>query len=83
VTERLSRMAVRAFELLGCRDCARFDFRVDRKGKAYFLECNPLPGLNPESGDIVILSRAVGLPYNSLVQRIVESALKRNNLLPR
>jgi D-alanine-D-alanine ligase len=76
-------MAVRAFELLGCRDFARFDFRVDQDGRAFFLECNPLPGLNPESGDIVILSRASGLAYNSLVQRVVESALRRHNLLPR
>lgn len=80
VVARSSRAAARAFELLGCRDVSRFDFRIDRDGRVLFLECNPLPGLNPVNSDIVILSRASGLPYNSLVQRIVDSALRRHGL---
>jgi len=35
---------------------ARIDFRV-RDGVPYFLEVNPLPGLNPEDSDLVIMSR--------------------------
>ena len=34
---------------------ARVDFRL-RAGVPYFLEVNPLPGLNPESSDLVILA---------------------------
>ena len=47
-------LALTAYQLLGCRDLARIDFRLNDAGQPVFLECNPLPGLNPDSGDIVI-----------------------------
>ncbi|HMF56037.1 MAG TPA: hypothetical protein VK619_06735 [Pyrinomonadaceae bacterium] len=72
----LSRLALTAYRLLGCRDIARMDFRMDAEGRPHFLECNPLPGLNPESGDIVILSRE-SLPYEKLVQGILLDAMRR------
>jgi D-alanine-D-alanine ligase len=65
-----------AYRLLGCRDLARIDFRLDGEGQPVFLECNPLPGLNPESGDIVILSRGV-VSYEKLVQGILLDAAER------
>jgi D-alanine-D-alanine ligase len=64
---------------LGCRDVARIDFRV-RNGIPYFLEVNPLPGLNPEDSDLVIMSRLVGWGYDRLVGTIVEAALRRQQL---
>ncbi len=75
-TELLRDLALRAFRLLGCRDVARMDFRLNGLGQPYFLECNPLPGLNPESGDIVILSRDT-LSYEKLVQGILLDAFAR------
>lgn len=74
--ESLRSLAFRAFRLLGCRDIARLDFRLDAAGQPHFLECNPLPGLNPESGDIVILSRNT-LAYEELVQGILLEAMSR------
>jgi len=65
-----------AYRLLGCRDLARIDFRLDAAGQPVFLECNPLPGLNPESSDIVILTRAT-LSYDNLVQGILLDAMQR------
>ncbi|MGB9179167.1 MAG: ATP-grasp domain-containing protein [Pyrinomonadaceae bacterium] len=73
---KLQSLALKAYRLLGCRDIARIDFRLDAEGQPYFLECNPLPGLNPESGDIVILSRSE-LPYEKLVQSILLNAAQR------
>src|SRR5262249_4487095 len=57
--ERISQSALTAYNLLGCRDIARVDFRLDGTGIPHFIECNPLPGLNPVTGDIVVLSRDV------------------------
>jgi D-alanine-D-alanine ligase len=74
--ESLQCFALRAFRLLGCRDIARLDFRLDEKGQPHFLECNPLPGLNPESGDIVIMSRN-RVSYDELVQGILLEAMSR------
>ena len=52
----VGRLALAAYRLLCCRDFARIDFRLDDAGRPHFLECNALPGLNPESSDFVILS---------------------------
>ena len=69
--------ALAAFRALGCRDVARIDFRL-RRGVPYFLEANPLPGLGPESSDLVLLAAAVGIGYRDLVGRIVEAAIARH-----
>lgn len=61
---------------LGCRDVARFDFRL-RQGVPYFLEVNPLPGLSPFSGDIVFLARGVGVNHQELIRRILQAAMER------
>jgi len=68
------RAALAAFAALGCRDVARIDFRVTRDGRPVFLEANPLPGLSPEKGDIVIATRAVGLSYDALIGEIAARA---------
>lgn len=44
--EQFVHYASMLFERLGCRDFARFDFRLDEKGNPYLLEANPNPGLN-------------------------------------
>src|SRR5262249_8890510 len=62
----VEQMALIAFRALGCRDVARVDFRL-RDGVPYFLEVNPLPGLNPESSDLVILAGLAGIPYHQLI----------------
>jgi len=68
--------ALTAYRLLGCRDIARLDFRMDDSGQPRLLECNPLPGLNPQSSDLVILSRGL-VPYAELVQGILRDAMQR------
>jgi len=65
------------FGVLGCRDISRVDFRVDKTGTPYFLEINPLPGLNPKSGDIVIMSGLMGWKYQSLIGAVVAAAEER------
>jgi D-alanine-D-alanine ligase len=72
--------ALKAYRALGCRDVARVDFRL-RDGIPYFLEVNPLPGLNPESGDLVILSQLAGLTYDQLIGGVFQAALDRHAIL--
>jgi len=76
VIDRLERCALDAYRVLGCRDVARIDFRV-REGVPYFLEVNPLPGLAPGWGDLVILARGVGLTHEELILRILEATFRR------
>jgi D-alanine-D-alanine ligase len=77
--EAVERAALAAYRALGCRDVARVDFRL-RDGQPYFLEVNPLPGLNPESGDLVILARLAGWSYERLIGEIVRAAAQRQGL---
>ncbi len=80
VTRAVECDALAIFAGLGCRDVARADFRI-RDGIPYFLEINPLPGLNPESGDIVFLAYRMGLTYPQLVGMILDAAVKRCGLV--
>lgn len=75
---RLEDYACRAFRVLGCRDVARFDFRMDHKNHLYFLECNALPGLAPDWSDLCLISNAAGISHQELIQRILAPALKRH-----
>jgi D-alanine-D-alanine ligase len=80
VARQVEQVALGAYHALGCRDVARVDIRTDAEGMPRFLEVNPLPGLNPRSGDLVILSRKSGLPFETLIGRIVENARARCGL---
>jgi D-alanine-D-alanine ligase len=77
IVKRIIDYSLAAWAALGCRDFSRFDFRVAPDGTPYFLEVNPLPGLNPESGDLPIMSYKMGWTYNGLIKAIFESALAR------
>jgi D-alanine-D-alanine ligase len=68
--------ALRAWRALGCRDVSRIDFRL-RDGIPYFLEANPLPGLSPSSGVLVLLCAEIGISHAVLVARIVRAACER------
>jgi D-alanine-D-alanine ligase len=81
VTEAVCRSALAAYRVLGCRDVARLDFRL-RDGVPYFLEVNPLPGLNPDTGDLVILAKMVGWTYPRLIATILQAALDRQGAAP-
>lgn len=76
VTRAIEMDAVAVFAGLNCRDFARADFRI-RDGIPYFLEINPLPGLNPDSGDLCYLAYRMGLTYAQLIGMILEAAVKR------
>ena len=75
----LDASALSAYRALGCRDIARIDFRI-RSGIPYFLEANPLPGLNADTGDIVLIARAMNLSHAELVNSVVASAMQRLGL---
>lgn len=73
----LTRVAVRSWEALGCRDVARIDIRLDDAGRACFIECNPLPGLTPDWSDLCIIGKGCGLSYEDIIAEILAPALAR------
>lgn len=71
------RMARRAYEVLGCQDFARVDFRLSEDGKLYFIEINPLPGLAPGYSDYPMLAGFSGVSYQELVLAVFYAGLSR------
>jgi D-alanine-D-alanine ligase len=64
------------FRKLECRDFARIDFRVDSRGKVWFLEINPLPTFAPD-GTFAILAEMMDEQYESFLGDILDRAITR------
>ncbi|HAX61241.1 MAG TPA: hypothetical protein DCX95_01590 [Elusimicrobia bacterium] len=78
--EKLKNISLSSYKALGIKDFGRIDIRVDEKGTPYFLECNPLPNLGLI--DVFpLVAKAIGITYDQIILRILQSALKRNNLI--
>ena len=77
ISEEIADLSIKVFERLGCRDFARLDFKLDSKGVPYFLEVNPLAGLNPKSSDLPIMAYKLGWTYQALITAILNTALQR------
>ena len=75
--QELADSSLKVFEVLGCRDFARLDFRVNSEGTPYFLEVNPLAGLNPHSSDLPIIAGKMSWTYQALISAILGAALQR------
>ncbi len=74
--KKIKENSLKVFELLGCRDFTRIDFRVNPDGEPYFIEINPLPGLGTYS-DLVIMAKKVGWTHHGLITAVFDAALKR------
>jgi D-alanine-D-alanine ligase len=71
--EALNALALKAFELLGCTGWGRIDLMLDAKGNPWLLEVNTSPGMTGHSL-VPMAARAVGISYEDLCLRILESA---------
>jgi len=77
VTQRVRELAVRAFTALECSGMGRVDFFVTRLGGEMLLnEINTIPGFTPISM-YPKLWAASGLPYEKLIDRLIELAIER------
>jgi len=69
-------LARRAWDVIGLRDYARVDFRMDADGRIYVLEANPNPDLSAGSGYRRSLDMAQ-ISYQDFITRLLENALRR------
>src|SRR6266550_6325813 len=79
----IERVTLDAFRVLGCRDWARIDVRLDAAGRPNVLEVNPLPGILPDPADNSCLpkaARAAGIGYDELVQGCLKYAAARQGV---
>jgi D-alanine-D-alanine ligase len=83
MVDELNWLAAAVFRVTGSLDVSRIDFRLDKNDnwKPYILEINPLPGLSPGISDIVIEAAADGIDHTSLVNMILQTAMKRYGMI--
>lgn len=76
VAERVRRMSVEAFLALSCESLARVDFFLRDDGSLVVNELNTMPGFTPTSMFPQLWAKT-GIDYPSLVDRLVDTALRR------
>jgi len=69
-------LAWRAFDAVGCSGWGRVDVMRDHAGASYLLEVNTTPGMTSHSL-VPKAARAVGIEFETLCWRILESSLAR------
>lgn len=77
---KIEKICLEAFAVLGLRDWARFDVRLDEKGKPSILEVNCPPGINPdpkENSRFVRAAYVAGDTFPQLLAKIIASACLR------
>jgi len=68
--------AVRAHGALEALDYNRMDFRM-RDDRLYFLEANPIPGIDPATSDLPAMARRAGVSHGGLIAMILYEAVRR------
>lgn len=76
LAEELKNTALKAYEMMGCRDYARVDLRLGEDGNLKVLEVNPNPDISSNAG-LARAANAAGLTYSKLIAGIVAAASER------
>jgi D-alanine-D-alanine ligase len=73
--ERIQHVCKRAYRALELSGCARIDLRLDEAGTVWVLEANPNPQI-AKGEDFAASAEKVGVPYDALLQRIINLGLR-------
>ena len=76
VLDEMENMSLTLWNVLGCRDYSRIDFRTDAESVPYLMEVNALPGLSPVSGIFVRQAIAAGISFDVLIKKIMERIMR-------
>lgn len=71
--EKLQKMAVEAYNAIGCRSVTRIDFRVSPIGRIYVLELNTSPGFTSHSL-VPMAGMKTGLDFAGVCEKILSTA---------
>jgi len=78
VKKKIEETAIRAYNVLNCRDYARVDVRLSEDGTPYVIEINPNPDVSRDSG-FARAAAATGKKHSDLLFTITRFALQRKN----
>lgn len=74
--KRIENAALKAYDILGCRDYARVDIRLSSKNVPYVIEVNPNPDISPDSG-FIRSAESGGIKYEDVLLNLANYALQR------
>jgi len=74
IAEHIAKRCKRIYRILGLSGYARFDFRLESRGRLYFLEANPNPALSIDE-DFASSAAKKGISFERLIQRILSLGL--------
>lgn len=74
---KVKEIALSCYKIMGCRDYARVDMRIDKNGNPYVLEVNPNPDLSRNAGFMRSAS-VYGLTPSETIVKIAEIAFERS-----
>jgi D-alanine-D-alanine ligase len=74
-TDRIQKMAKRAYRALDLNGYARIDFRLDEEGRPHVLEANPNPNL-AYGEDFAESAEVAGISYERLLDRILTLGIR-------
>ena len=75
-TVEIRRLAAAAFDAVSCEGLARVDFFYTDAGQILINEINTIPGLSPASY-FQKMWEATGLPFPQLIDRLLQTALRK------
>lgn len=76
IKNRIEKIAIAAFKAMNCRDYARVDIRLSKKGIPYVIEVNPNPDITMDSG-FARAALAAKINHEQLLTTIANFALER------
>jgi len=82
--DQIKKTVLKTYNVLRCKDWSRIDVRLDKNNIPNIIEINPLPGIlpNPEENSCFPkAARTAGLNYNDMINKVLFSAAKRQNLI--
>lgn len=78
-TQRVRKLALDTYKVLGCCGLTRVDIFVDKDNNIFVNEANTMPGFTPVSMTPVLWEATEGTSYTELVEILIEYAIEEYN----
>ncbi len=78
VETQIVEIALKTYHIIGCRDYARIDLRLDATFKPYVIEVNTNPDISPEAGFIRSVLKS-GRTYTDFIRELLGFVLERSH----
>jgi D-alanine-D-alanine ligase len=82
---RIEKTTRRIVRILDCYDWGRIDYRYNSGDELFFLEINPLPGIDYDEEEddksfYPFMWYAAGLDYDEMIKQVIDAAVRRYRL---